>query len=170
MDLAADRDPVSVGYEVVYLARVTNLSSVTATDLVVVDPLPPELAFRADLSSPECQLVGSTVECSLGSLAPAATWSLAIGVEPAVTGSLSNTTAVETWECDTFGGDNQAYEQIEVVAAAPCDANYDLAVTGDDLVPAVGHIFGVAAPGNPDCRLAGGITADDLAAIIDASF
>lgn len=170
IDLVADRDPVSVGYEVVYIARVSNLSSVAATDLVVLDTLAPELTFRPDLSSPECTLVGTTVECVRAALDPAAVWPLAIGVEPVVTGSVGTTSIVDTWECDTFVGDNQATAFVDVVAAAPCDANYDLAVTGDDLVPAVGHIFGVDAPGNPDCRLAGGITADDLAAIIDASF
>jgi uncharacterized repeat protein (TIGR01451 family) len=170
MDLVADRDPVSVGYEVVYLARVTNLSSVAATDLVVLDTLAPELTFRPDLSSPECTLVGTTVECARDTLDPSAVWQLAIAVEPVVTGPVGNTSIVDAWECDTFVGDNQATALVDVVAAAPCDANYDLAVTGDDLDPAVGHIFGVDAPGNPDCRLAGGITADDLAAIIDASF
>ena len=58
---------------------------------------------------------------------------------------------------------------MEAVAAEPCDANFDLTVDPDDLVPAVGHIFGSPASGNPDCRLGNGVTADDLAAIIEAS-
>ncbi len=103
------------------------------------------------------------------SLAPAAVWDLAIGVEPIAVGSQSNPGSVAAWECDTDPGNDQALASVEVVAAEPCDANDDLVVDADDLVPAVGHIFGQRAAGNPDCRLAEGITADDLAAIIEAS-
>ena len=163
---APDRDPVSVGYEMVYRVTVVNQSSVAATQLVVDIPLPAELLFRADLSSSECNLVGGAVECTRPDLAPSASWQLDVGVEAVMTGTVASTASVAAWQCDTFVGNDQATALVEVVAAAPCDANYDLAVDSDDLVPSVGHIFGVDAPGNPDCRLGGGITADDLSAII----
>jgi uncharacterized repeat protein (TIGR01451 family) len=168
IEMAADRDPVSVDHEVIYQTRVRNHSWVTATDVTVSTMLPSDLVFRSDLSSPECVLIGSTVECSILSLAPEAGWDLAIGVEPITVGSQSNTGIVAAWECDTNSGDDQALAIIEVVAAEPCDANDDLVIDADDLVPAVNHIFGQRAAGNPDCRLAGGVTADDLAAIIEA--
>ncbi len=90
-------------------------------------------------------------------------------MEPVAAGSYATTVGVAAWECDTDATDDQAVATVDVVAAEPCDANYDLGVDSDDLVPAVGHIFGVTAAGNPDCRLGNGITADDLAAIIEAS-
>ena len=167
--MVPDRDPVSVGYEMIYRATVVNESAVAATDLVVDTPLSAELLFRADLSSPECSLVGGAVECTRPDLAPSAAWQLDIGVEAVTTGTVASTATVAAWQCDTFAGNDQATAVVEVVAAAPCDANYDLAVDPDDLEPAVGHIFGVDAPGNPDCRLGGGITADDLSAIIEES-
>ncbi|HSN54857.1 MAG TPA: DUF11 domain-containing protein [Candidatus Sulfomarinibacteraceae bacterium] len=163
---APDRDPVSVGYEMVYRVTVVNHSTVTATHLVVDIPLPAELLFRADLSSTECSLVGGAVECTRPELSPSASWQLDVGVEAVMTGTVASTASVAAWQCDTFAGNDQATALVEVVAAAPCDANYDLAVDSDDLEPSVGHIFGEDAPGNPDCRLGGGITADDLAAII----
>jgi uncharacterized repeat protein (TIGR01451 family) len=166
--LEADRNPVSIGYDVVYQVTVRNLSAVAATNVMVGDVLPAELGFVPDLSSPECVLVGSTVECTTPNLGPAATWELAIAARPVVTGPVDNTGSVSAWECDADSTNDQATAIIDVVAAAPCDANYDLSVDADDLVPAVGHIFGEVAAGNPDCRLAGGITADDLAAIIEA--
>ena len=166
---AADRDPVSVGYEVIIQTGVHNHSLVTATDVVVSNVLPAELTFRADLSSQECVLIGATVECSIVSLAPAATWNPVIALEPVLAGQVDNTGWVGAWECDTDDSDDHAVVTIRVVAAEPCDANDDLSIDADDLVPAVGHIFGTTAAGNPDCRLAGGITADDLAAIIVAS-
>jgi len=166
--VAADRNPVSIGHEFIYQTWVMNHSLVEATNIVVIDTLPPELMYRSDLSSPECVLVGSTVECSRASLAPMASWELFIAVEAVVAGSIDNTVWVGAWECDTDATDDQATASVETVAAEPCDANYDLAIDSDDLVPAVGHIFGEIADGNPDCRLANGITADDLAAIIEA--
>jgi len=169
IELAADRDPVSVGYEVIVQTSVHNHSRVFATDVVVSNVLPAELIFRADLSSQECVLIGATVECSIVSLAPAATWNPVIGVEPVLAGPVDTTGLVSAWECDTDVSDDHAVASIRVVAAEPCDANDDLDINADDLAPAVGHIFGATAAGNPDCRLANGITADDLAAIIEAS-
>ncbi len=166
IDQSASADPVSVGYDLVFEAAVTNASAVSATDLVVTDWLPAELMFRPDLSSPECVLIGGTVECTISGLAPGAVWQPLIGVETVATGIVTNTVLVEAWECDTDPGDNQAAISVEVVAAEPCDANYDLAVDSDDLEPSVAHIFGHDAPGNPDCRLGDGITADDLSAIV----
>jgi len=168
IEFAADRDPVSVDHDLIYQTRVRNHSSVTATDVTVSAMLPSALVFRPDLSSPECALIGVTVECSVLSLAPAAGWDLAIGVEPITVGTQNSTGWVAAWECDTDPGDDQALASFEVVSAEPCDANDDSVVDADDLVPAVGHIFGSRAAGNPDCRLANGITADDLAAIIEA--
>ncbi len=169
LEFVPDRDPVSIDHELIYHAVVTNHSQIGATELVVTGTLPPELVYRPDLSSIGCVLIGSTVECSLAFLAPAASWQIAIGAEPVVAGPIGTTALVGAWECDTDGADDQATATFNAVAAAPCDANYDLAVDSDDLVAAAAHIFGENAAGNPDCRLANGITADDLAAIIEAS-
>jgi len=168
IEMAADRDPVSVDHELIYQTRVRNHSSVTATNVMVSTMLPSDLVFRPELSSLECVLIGSTVECSVLNLAPAAGRDLVIGVVPITIGSYDNTGIVVAWECDTYPGDDQALATIVVVGAEPCDANDDLVVDADDLVPAVHHIYGHRAAGNPDCRLADGVTADDLAAIIEA--
>ncbi len=168
IEFAADRDPVSVDHELIYQTRVGNHSAVTATDVTVSTMLPSDLIFRPELSSPECVLIGATVECFVLSLAPSVDWDLAIGVEPIAVGPQSNPGSVAAWECDTDPGNDQAFASFVVVAAGPCDANDDQSVDSADLVPAVIHIFGQRAAGNPDCRLAGGITADDLAAIIEA--
>ncbi len=167
--LAADRDPVSVGHEVLLEVNVANFSSVLATDVVAGATLPPELTFRQDLSSPECGLIGAAVECSTPSLGPGASWHPVIAMEPVLSGMAVSGGWVDAWECDTDDSDDSATATIFAVAAMPCDANDDANIGAGDLVPAVKHIFGERAEGNPDCRLANGITADDLAAIIVAS-
>jgi hypothetical protein len=76
---------------------------------------------------------------------------------------------VDSWECDVAPADNQASVEVHVVAAERCDANYDLNIDSDDVAASVDFIFGATVPGNPDCRIGGGVTADDVAAIVDAS-
>jgi uncharacterized repeat protein (TIGR01451 family) len=166
---APDRDPVSVGYELVYSATVTNRSSVGATDVVVSNLLPPSLSFRPDLSSPECTLIGDTVECMTASLPAQGSWNVLIGADAVIAGQIDSTMSVGSWECDTDPSDNASTATVQAVLAGPCDADSDFSVDSDDLEPAVGHIYGELAPGNPDCRLADGITADDLSAIIEAA-
>ncbi len=55
---------------------------------------------------------------------------------------------------------------MTVTLAAPCDVNSDWVVDVEDLPVAVEHIFGIPAPGNPDCAEGGGVNAADLAALI----
>ncbi|MCU0302802.1 MAG: DUF11 domain-containing protein [Thermoanaerobaculales bacterium] len=167
--LTPDRDPVSVGHEVVLRARVDNGSAVPATGVVVSAVLPSELVFRPDLSSPGCVLTGATVDCTIAGVVPGGAVELAIGLEPVVVGDLAADGSVGSWECDTEPADNQATGLVRVVAAEPCDADGSFSIDGGDLAPAAGHIFGAVAPGNPDCRVGNGVTADDLAAIIDAA-
>jgi uncharacterized repeat protein (TIGR01451 family) len=169
VEIMADKDPVSLGEILTYDVTVTNQSAVTATDIVVTDVLPVSLLFHQGQSSPECVLVGNTVECAVAALLPQSATSLSIVTEPVSTGSIDNSVNVEAWECDVDPSNNSALVSVQAVAAEPCDANYDLVIDSDDLEPAVHHIFGLTAPGNPDCRQGGGIGADDLAAIIEES-
>jgi uncharacterized repeat protein (TIGR01451 family) len=165
--MTADNDPVSVGEDVTYHVIVTNHSTVTATGIVVTDVLPPELVFEQMLSSPECALVGSTVECNIAEMLTGSTWAFSIVAEAAVAGPIENTVTVESWECDIEPSNNQSTVTINAVLAEPCDSNYDLAIDSDDVESAVHHIFGQTAPGNPDCRQGGGVGADDVSAIIE---
>jgi uncharacterized repeat protein (TIGR01451 family) len=166
--VSADNDPVSVGEDVTYFVTVTNASSLPATDLVVTDVLPASLIFDQALSSPECFDFGGDVRCERPLLDPGAVWNLTIVAEAAVAGPITNTVLIDSWECDVLPDDNQSSTQVNAVLAERCDANYDLSIDSDDLVPSVAHIFGAQAPGNPDCRIGGGVTADDLAATIEA--
>jgi len=120
------------------------------------------------MSSPECVAIGSTVECTNASLSAGAVWHLTVVAEAVVAGTLRNTVFVDSWECDVDPANNQDAVDVNAVLAARCDANYDLSIDSDDVWTSVEHIFGVQAAGNPDCRLGGGITADDLAATIEA--
>jgi uncharacterized repeat protein (TIGR01451 family) len=170
IEIVADNDPVSVGDNVTYYVTVTNHSAIPATNVVITDTLPASLIFDQLLSSPECVVVGPAVECTVAGLAPGAVWHVSIIAEAAVAGPIANTAVVDSWECDTELADNQSTVVVNAVEAERCDANYDLSIDSDDVAPAVNHIFGETAAGNPDCRIGGGVTADDVAAIIEASF
>jgi uncharacterized repeat protein (TIGR01451 family) len=169
IDIISDNNPVSIGDDATFFLTVANLSSTAGTGVVVTDALPASLVFNQPLSSPGCVAVGSSVECTSGMLAPGAVWPITIVATAAVAGAVINPVAVDSWECDVALGDNLASVQIDVVAAERCDADYDLNIDSDDVVASAAYIFGAPVPGNPDCRIGGGVTADDLAAIVVAA-
>ncbi|MEX1309499.1 MAG: hypothetical protein AB1Z65_03685 [Candidatus Sulfomarinibacteraceae bacterium] len=166
VDIVADNNPVSIGDDATFFLTVANLSSTAGTNVVVTDALPPNLVFNQPLSSPGCVAVGSSVECTIATLPAGAVWPITIVATAAVAGAVTNPVLVDSWECDVAPDDNLASVQIDVVAAVRCDANYDLSIDSDDVAASVDYIFGAAVPGNPDCRIGGGVTADDLAATI----
>lgn len=169
IELAVDNDPVSVGDPATYLVTVHNDSPVAASSVVVTDRLPAGLSFNAGLSSPQCVPSGGDVECAVGSLAPSEIRNLTIVADAMAAGQLVNTVEVDSWECDVAPHDNLAQVQSTLTNAARCDADFDLSIDQHDVTAAAAHVFGSPAAGNPDCRLGGGITADDLAAIIVAA-
>jgi uncharacterized repeat protein (TIGR01451 family) len=169
IDIIADNDPVSIGDNATFFLTVTNFSSTAGTDVVVTDVLPANLVFNQPLSSPECVALGSSVECTSPLLSAGGVWPLTIVASAAVAGTVPNPVTVDSWECDVAPADNQASVEVHVVAAERCDANYDLNIDSDDVAASVDFIFGATVPGNPDCRIGGGVTADDVAAIVDAS-
>ena len=169
IDIIADNNPVSIGDDATFFLTVANLSSTAGTSVVVTDVLPPNLVFNQPLSSPGCVAVGSSVECTNATVPAGAVWPITIVASAVVAGTVSNPVLVDSWECDVAPDDNLASVEVDVVAAERCDANYDLSIDSDDVAASVGYIFGAAVPGNPDCRIGGGVTADDLAAIIDTA-
>ena len=72
-------DPVNAGDELTYQIVVKNAGQSDSQNVVVTDNLPAGTTFVA--ASPECSLSGSTVTCSLGTVAAGSTRSLFIVVK-----------------------------------------------------------------------------------------
>ena len=70
-----DVDPVAVGTDVTYTVTVRNVGAEPATGVVATDTLPAGMSF---VSGPGCTVVGQTVTCAIGTLAPGAQATVAI--------------------------------------------------------------------------------------------
>jgi uncharacterized repeat protein (TIGR01451 family) len=166
LDAIADKQLVSVGYEVLFTVTVQNTSPKQATGVVVRDLLPPQLSFTPAGSSSGCRVVGADVECTVGSLPPSGQAQVTIAAEPVLAGRVTNPIDALHNECIADATGYSKSVTVQVTSAEPCDANDDGVVAADDVVTAVGYMFGEEAAGNPDCAVGGGINAEDLALIV----
>lgn len=91
----ADPSTVSVGNNVTFTIVVTNPGDTPATNVTVSDPLPSSLTFvSASATQGSCSGT-STVNCSLGTLAPSASATITITARADSTGSTSNVATVQ---------------------------------------------------------------------------
>jgi hypothetical protein len=81
-------------------------------------------------------------------------------------GLLANPFEADHDECISDPSGYSASATVKVTSADPCDADADGEVHRDDVGVSVSYIWGTEVEGNPDCRVGGGVTADDLAALL----
>ncbi|MBI3463724.1 MAG: DUF11 domain-containing protein, partial [Planctomycetes bacterium] len=120
-------DPVIAGQDLVYTVRVANAGPSTATNVSVLESLPPGARF-VPTGSPGCGLLAGTVSCPVGSMAPGDSTivTVAVAVDPTARGTLTNGVVAFASELDPFPGDNAATENTAVAASA------DLAISQSD--------------------------------------
>jgi uncharacterized repeat protein (TIGR01451 family) len=101
-------DPVFVGNALSYSLVVTNAGPSAATNVMVTDTLPLNVAFEA--ASSGCNLTGQLVVCAVGTLANGAARALTVTVTPGVlaAGTLINTALVRGGEADPIAANNTA--------------------------------------------------------------
>ncbi|MDP8956615.1 MAG: sortase [Actinomycetota bacterium] len=88
-------DPFFIGAIRTFTLTVSNAGPSPATDVRVVDLLPAELSFvSATPSQGSCAEVAGVVVCSLGTLAPGDTETVAVVVSPTAAGDVENTAEV----------------------------------------------------------------------------
>lgn len=129
-------DPVIAGEQLTYTITVTNNDSTnTAINVILTDPLPTDVIYVAAVpSAGTCQLIGSTVICDLGDIAPsqAVTIDITVEVRPeTASGTIISNTATVASGNDNNNNNNSDTEETEVTKEA------DLSVTKDDSVDPV---------------------------------
>lgn len=152
-------DPVIAGQSLTYDLRVTNNGPSTARNVQLDDPLPAGLSFSSYSlleGSGSCALVGTTLSCSHGDLAPNASARVVVTalVAPSVPHGtvLSNTATASSSAVDEVPGNDAATAQTTVQASA------NLAVTkGAELditnpSPRVIYTVVVSNPGSSDAQ------------------
>jgi N-acetylglucosamine-6-sulfatase len=132
-------DPAYVGEDLTYTLTVANAGPDPAEEVTVSDALPAGAAFvSASATQGSCEQTGGTVDCSLGTLASAASATVTIVVRPTTPGTLSNTASVTSTTADPAPANNSDTETTEVaVPAADLSLNKadspDPAYVGEDL-------------------------------------
>ncbi|MCP4660898.1 MAG: DUF11 domain-containing protein, partial [bacterium] len=130
-------DPVAAGSNLTWTLQVSNHGPSTATGVVATDALPAGVSLVS--ASPECSAVGDLVTCPAGELAvgTGAEFTLEVMVDPAATGSITNTAEVSGVESDPAAGNNRAVATAAIALAADLvlsqSDSADPALPGDEL-------------------------------------
>ena len=131
------------GHNLTYAIAITNLGTVTASNVTFTDSLPVGVTFVS--ASPGCTNLGSTVVASLGALPAGAGSSLVITVTPNTAGTITNLVTVATSTFDSNPTNNSAALATTVYAAPVITAppTNHVVVAGSNVT------FTVTATGTP---------------------
>jgi uncharacterized repeat protein (TIGR01451 family) len=153
-------DPVNAGDEVTYEVTITNNGPSDATDVALLDTLPPEVTFvGATISNGAgtCVLLiapPNTVSCDLGTLSPGSfvTVFIVALVDPATPDGtvISNTATVSSATGDPVPGNNTATELTTVLAEADVEILKDGSVDVTNPSPLVTYDIDVINHGPSD--------------------
>jgi uncharacterized repeat protein (TIGR01451 family) len=115
--------PYGTGNQLTYTITVTNGGPGSATGTTVTDILPPGTTFVSAIPSQGSCSGTTTVTCNLGTLANAASASIALTITlPSTAGPVSNTASVTTTSTDPNPANNSSTSTITVVPASQIPA------------------------------------------------
>lgn len=118
-DLAVTKtDPpgrAPTGRDLTYTLTVVNNGPFDASEVTVLDQLPPSVTFiSATPSQGTCGESSGTVTCNLGTIANGGTAMVEVVVKPTVPGIITNTATVGASTSDPYGGNNSDSEDTTV--------------------------------------------------------
>jgi uncharacterized repeat protein (TIGR01451 family) len=112
-------DPVVAGQNVTYTLSVGNAGPSDALAVSVTDVLPAGLTYvSATPSQGSCSQLAGTVTCSLGTVAPGATPTVAIVATATGSGSVTNTASVSSTTSDPSSANNSDTEDTAIAQRA----------------------------------------------------
>ncbi|MEV6839365.1 calcium-binding protein [Streptomyces sp. NPDC051133] len=151
---------VNLGDRATYTVRVTNSASSTAsaTGITVHDAASGAGATLVSATTVfgSCTTTATSADCSLGTLAPGASATVVVVVEPRTTGTIRNTAAVGAAQTDPVTGNNTSTAATSVGNSRGCtivgtSGNDTLNGTaGNDVICALGGDDSVHAGGGAD--------------------
>ncbi|MBI3825940.1 MAG: S8 family serine peptidase [Candidatus Rokubacteria bacterium] len=131
---------VSLGSSVTYTIIAGNNGPTGATNVKVMDSLPAGLSFVSATPSQGSCSGTTTVTCSLGALAKAATAKVTLVAKTTATGSIRNTASVQATEPDPSAGNNSASATISVSKSHKANVSVKTQTSGPYAV--AGNVFG----------------------------
>ncbi len=122
------------GRVLLYSLWAVHVSGITATNIVVTDPVPAGLTFDPANSSPACTLVANTVRCTASSLTHAEDkrgFDVAFFVPTTYqcNGTISNTATVTATQTDPNSANNTQNPPVLTTVTCPTPITADLSVT-----------------------------------------
>jgi len=124
-------DPVGVGLDLTFTAKVLNEGPNGASGVKFTDTLPNGVNFVSATASPgSCIESHGTVSCDIGSLESASGASIAVVVTPIAAGAITNSMRVTATDPDPASGNNSATQNATVQSAQPM-YTLTVALTGD---------------------------------------
>lgn len=130
LDKSDSVDPVTLGEAFDYRLRVQNLGPDTATQVRVVDDLPPGLEFVSASGAGWTCSFSPQVECNLGAPLPAGqSAEVVVRVRGIAVGTVSNTARANAVETDPNQSNNGDIERTTINEAAPVQADLLLEAT-----------------------------------------
>jgi uncharacterized repeat protein (TIGR01451 family) len=139
--LAAAPNPVEVGQILTYTLNVSNAGPSNATGTVLSDVLPAGVTLVSVQPSQGSCGGGSTISCSLGTLAVGGNASVVIQVIPNVAGSLTDTASVISGVPDPNLANNSASVTVNAVIVPVPEADLGVTLTAAPNPVEVGQIL-----------------------------
>lgn len=127
--MSATPNPVAQGANLTYNLSVSNLGSLAATSVNVVDVLPTSTSFKSVTASQGSCSGTTIITCILGDIAGGATANVQIVVAPNLAGALSNSASVSSNEVDADLTNNSAAASVTVNAPVTT-ADAGISMTG----------------------------------------
>ena len=155
-------DPTSVGGTLTYTVYVANNGPDAAAGVTMTDTLDPSMTFQSsNPTSPTCNASGSSVTCSLGTVAAFGSRTVTIVVTPGQAGFINNSATTSTTSTDPDPSDNSATIDTQVNQQATADISISLSHTPDPVQggQVLHYTIDVANNGGPDD--ATGVTVTD---------
>ena len=120
VDTSENADPVRTGQVVVYTTTLSNKGPDAATQVRLLDKLPPRLEFVSmNASDGSCTRHARTVRCVIAELASGDSARLIVRVKPTKEGVMTNTVSVDSRTPDPVAGDNTDSEETTVQNPEP---------------------------------------------------
>jgi uncharacterized repeat protein (TIGR01451 family) len=111
--------PAIVGLPFDYTLVVANHGPITATGVVVTDPLPPNFAFVSATAAQGSCSGTTTVTCNIGTMLNGASVTITIRGTPGAAGPMTNTATVAANEPESLTSNNSSTIMVAVVEEVP---------------------------------------------------
>ena len=145
--ISEEKDPVTVGNNVTYIIRITNLGPSIAENIIVTDNLPGSVAFVSAIPTKgSCSETDGIVICELGNMSSGNTFKVTVKAKTSVIGTITNKVSVNSNSIDPDLSNNNKNIKTNVVDIPTADLSLsksdvvDPVEVGDEIIYSIAVI------------------------------